>query len=104
MGLQKFRADEAGETQADGATPYFSRWIGGPTLALIRDVSFPFRGVTLPRRTIYIQDHADTWFSIPAACTWRRRTITGFVTCEGGQWEFHAHTRQSWEGEIEDGS
>ncbi len=77
MGLQKFRADYAGETQTDGATPWYTRWMGGPTLALIRNA--PTRWGA---RTVYLTGEPDTFFSIPAATTVKGRTVRGFVTTD----------------------
>ena len=86
MGLQKLRADMADAPAKNGAIAWFTRWIGGPTLALIRNCPTPFGP-----RTVYIQGEPDTFFSVPAACTFRKRTIHGYVTCEDGQWTFHAN-------------
>jgi hypothetical protein len=80
MGLQKYRADEVGETQKNGAVPCYTRWMGGPTLALIRNC--PVDNRSIPPRTVYIRGEPDTFFSIPAACTYKGRTIRGYVTCD----------------------
>ena len=37
MEMQKYRADVMGETSPNGAVPFYSNWIGGPRLALIRN-------------------------------------------------------------------
>lgn len=84
MGLQKFRADEAGYPDRNKAIPWYTKWIGGPTLALIRNCPTPFGP-----RTVYIQGEPDTFFSIPAACSYRRKKVYGYVTCYEGNWEFH---------------
>jgi hypothetical protein len=81
MGLQKFRADEAGEKQANGGTPYYTRWMGGPSLALIRECPIE-NDPTLAPRTVYISDHPDSAFSIPAACRLGGKTVRGYVTCD----------------------
>lgn len=87
MGLQKYRADEAGPKQSNGGVPYYTRWIGGPTLALVRNCPTPFGP-----RTVYISGEPDTWFSIPAALEYRRRRITGYVTTDdSGEYYFRAH-------------
>ena len=77
MGLQKFRADFAGETQTDGATPWYTRWMGGPSLALIRNC--PTRWGA---RTVYLTGEPDTFFSIPAAITVKGFVVRGFVTTD----------------------
>lgn len=91
MGLQKYRADQAGEKQTNGAIPWFTNWMGGPTLALIRNCPTNYGP-----RTVYIRGEADTWFSIPAACRYKGKTITGYITTnDGGEYVFVQHVRQN---------
>lgn len=91
MGLQKFRADKAGARQSDGATPWFTHWMGGPSLALVKDAPTPWG-----RRTVYLTGEADTFFSIPAACTVLGMRVTGYVTTEDrdgrAEYVFRPHT------------
>lgn len=91
MGLQKYRADIAGEKQLDGAIPYYTKWIGGPTLALIKNCRIT--GIDLPPRTVYITGEPETFFSLPAACRHRGKTIRGYVTCQGREYYFVARTQ-----------
>lgn len=101
MSLQKYRADEQGEKQSDGAIPFYTRWMGGPTLALIRHCSTPFGP-----RTVYVTGEADTWSSLPAACTFRRRTIHGCITIDrydGGRYVFHPYHFNSIYPTVEEG-
>jgi hypothetical protein len=86
MGLQKYRVDEIEGADENGAIRCYTRWIGGPTLALVRNCPTPFGP-----RTVYVRDEPDTYFSIPAACQYRGRTITGWLDCEDGAWTFHPH-------------
>jgi hypothetical protein len=90
MGLQKYRADRVGETQSNGAVPWFTDWMGGPTLALIRNCPIQNRPEVSPR-TVYITGIADTYFSIPAACRVRGKVIKGWVGCEDGEYYFRAY-------------
>lgn len=57
MGLQKYRADIKGETQSNGAIPYYTNWIGGPSLALIKNC--PIKNTTIDTgisaRTVYVR-------------------------------------------------
>ena len=93
MGLQKYRADEVGETQSNGATPVYTRWMGGPTLALVRKC--PIHNSTLAPRTVYVRGEANTWFSIPAACKVGKHTLTGYLTTDDdGCYHFRMHTGQ----------
>lgn len=93
MGLQKYRADKPGPVQSDGGIPWYTHWIGGPTLALIRQCKIENRGI--PPRTVYIRGEPDTWFSVPAACTYRGKIVTGYVTsAEDGSYVFRAHDSQ----------
>lgn len=93
MGLQKYRADTAGPEQKNGAVPHYTAWAFGPTLALIRNC--PVVNANLSPRTVYITGEADTWFSIPAVCRYRGKTITGYCcTDDAGEYCFRAHSNQ----------
>jgi hypothetical protein len=94
MGLQKFRADRAGQKQVNGGTPFYTEWIGGPTLALIRDCKIENRDI--PPRTVYVRGEPDTWFSIPAACKYRGKTVAGYIACDGDtdEYVFRAHVKE----------
>lgn len=87
MGLQKFRADKLYIECPNGAKVWATNWVGGPTIALVRDC--PIQGhPEIAPRTVYATDHPDTFFSIPAKCSIRKRTIKGFLTSEDGNWYF----------------
>jgi hypothetical protein len=89
MGLQKFRADESGEAYPNGAVPHYTRWMGGPTLALVRNC--PIVGVdNVSPRTVYVRDHADTYFSVPAACKIKGKTIRGSLCYQDDNLVFKA--------------
>lgn len=93
MGLQKYRADKAGDKQTNGGTPWYCHWMGGPTLALVRNCKI--ENASIGPRTVYIRGEADTFFSIPAACTYKGKTITGYVTTDdAGECVFRAHNDQ----------
>lgn len=91
MGLEKYRADEQGTPDKNGAIPWYTRWMGGPTLALIKNCPTPYGP-----RTVYITGEADTFFSIPAVCTYKGKVIRGWVGMEDEAYQFHenngAHT------------
>ncbi len=82
--LQKFRADEADAPCANGAVAWRACWIGGPSLALIRNCPTPFGP-----RTVYVQGEPDTFFTVPAACRVKGKNVKGYLTCEDGNWVFH---------------
>ena len=88
MGLQKYRADVAGEPSPNGAVPYYTNWVGGPSLALIRNCP---NNAGLSPRTVYVTGEPDTFFSVPAACSYKGKRLVGFLTCEDGNWAFHAY-------------
>ena len=100
MGLQKYRADKAGDKQKNGGTPYYSNCLGGPSLALIRNcpISNLICGTgkaLLSPRTVYIQGEADTFFSIPAACAYKGQTIKGWIgTDVNGEYVFRLNAGQ----------
>ena len=91
MGLQKYRADEVGPKQKNGGIPCYAKWAWGPTLALVRNCKI--ENVDLSPRTVYVTGVADTYFSIPAACVAKKKTITGYITADdSGEYVFRAHT------------
>ena len=90
MGLQKFRADIQGDRQKNGGIPHYTKWMGGPSLALIRNCKIENADIT--PRTVYVRGQPDTWFSTPAACVYKRKTITGYITTDdNGEYVFRAH-------------
>ncbi len=99
MGLQKYRADFAEPFDLpNGSKAWYASWMGGHTLSLVRNCATPFGA-----RTVYMRGEPDTFFSIPAACTFRGRTIKGYVTCDSETgWEFHPErkARAKFLGEV----
>lgn len=95
MGLQKYRADIKGETQTTGAIPFYTKWIGGPSLALIRNCPIKNYPLDIPPRTVYVRGEPDSWFTQPAACVYKRKTITGYITADdNGNYEFRCYNNQ----------
>jgi hypothetical protein len=90
MGLQKYRADEAGTPYPSGAIPWYTSWMGGPSLALIRECPTPFGP-----RTVYVRGEADTFFSLPSACRWKGRDVRGFLSLTDGEVTFTPYSN-SW--------
>lgn len=96
---QKYRADYPGAKQSNGGIPYYTKWMGGPTLSLIRDCPTEHG-----KRTVYIRGEADSFFSIPATYEYKRTsktggfvrtTITGYITTDdNGEYVFRPHTNQ----------
>ena len=84
MGMKKYRDDFAGERDVNGAEPWYTKWMGGPSLALIRNCPTPYGA-----RTVYIVAEPDTYFSQPAVCSVRGRAVKGFITCEDKAYMFH---------------
>lgn len=91
MGLRKYRADITGPVQSNGGVPCYAKWMGGRTLALIRNCKI--ENTELSPRTVYVRGEPDTYFSIPAACNGpKRKTITGYITTDdNGEYVFRAH-------------
>jgi hypothetical protein len=98
MGLQKYRISVEHSPDSNGAIRAYCNWMGGPTLVLIRNCPIaPYHGTTFvpfSPRTVYVQGEPDTAFSLPAACAFKGKKITGWLGCEGGEWKFHPHTNQ----------
>lgn len=80
MGLQKYRADTV-RPQADGSRLWHCNWMGGPTLSKIENCRLDNLAGAM-RRTVYITGEADTWFSIPAACSIMGADVRGYVTVD----------------------
>lgn len=97
MGLQKYRADIKGETQSNGAIPFYTNWIGGPTLALIKNC--PIRNTVIDTgispRTVYVKGEPDSWSSQPAACVYKGKTLRGYITTDDNkELEFRCYKDQ----------
>lgn len=92
MGIQKYRADRKEEPDAQGVTCWYCDWLGGPTLAKLENC--PTDEDILGRRMVWPTGEPDTFFSIPAACQYKGRRITGFLTCEDRVWKFNMYTSQ----------
>lgn len=90
MGLQKYRADVAGPIQHNGGIPYYTRWVGGPTLALIKQCPIVGRKDPISPRTVYITGEPQSWFNLPAACRYKRTVIRGYIVAEKGEYIFQA--------------
>lgn len=78
MAMQKYRADYS-EAQDDGAVCWYSKWMGGPSLARINNCRLE-NLVGDMRATVYITGEADTYFSIPAVCHIMGKRVRGYVT------------------------
>ena len=58
--MQKYRTDFS-RVQVDGAVLWFTRWMGGPSLAKIQNCRLNLAGDM--RRTVYITGEHDTAFT-----------------------------------------
>lgn len=100
MGLQKFRFDREGEPYPNGGVPVYTDWVGGPSLAAVRNCKIV--GVDVPERTAYVQGEPDTFFSIPAKVKIFGKTATGWLGQDPEDKDthslvFHLHTdEQEW--------
>jgi hypothetical protein len=94
MGLQKYRADKAGDITANGAQPFYANWMGGPTLALIRNCPIETKGVSIPPRTVYVRGEPDTAFSLAATGSTSSSPMTvNSEPCPSQEGLPHAHAR-----------
>lgn len=80
-----YRLDREGEAKPDGAIPVYTEWMGGPSLAAIRNC--PVAGFT-GRRTARITSEPDTYFSQPAFITVKGKRLTGYITGTDTGYEF----------------
>lgn len=74
----RYRADEAHQ-QPDGATAWYAKWMGGPTLAKIENCRLENMAGDM-RRTVTVTGEPDTAFSIPAQCSVAGVKVKGYVT------------------------
>lgn len=86
MGLQKYRADKS-EKQADESIQWFANWMGGPSLAKIENCRIHESEL---RRMVYITSEPCTFFSQPAACKVKGKTVRGYITSDDSGMIFHA--------------
>lgn len=89
MGLQKYRADMSDAPDANGAVAHYARWMGGPSLSKV--VGCPVARGVMPPRTVYVTGEPDTFFSQPAACSYRGRVVRGYLTRSDQAWRFHPY-------------
>jgi hypothetical protein len=114
MGLQRYRADEPGPEQKNGAVPWYTRRMDGPTLVLIRNC--PIHGVPLGLefelrnpRTVYVLDKPDSWPFFAAACRYRvfngkEKVLRGYITTdESGDYYFQAYSTNRVQRDYETG-
>lgn len=86
MGLQKYRADVS-QKQSDDSVAWFAKWFGGPSLSKIENCRIHQCEF---RRMVYITGDADTYFSQPAACNVKGKTVRGYITTDESGYIFHA--------------
>ena len=46
-------------------------------------------------RTIRLNQQADTFFSWPGRTTIKKKSVTGWVSCDDGVYHFHANKKES---------
>lgn len=86
MALQKYRADKS-EKQSDDSVAWYAQWFGGPSLAKIENCRIHESEL---RRMVYITGEPDSFFSQPAACKVKGKTVRGYVTSDESGYIFHA--------------
>lgn len=88
MGLQKYRADKSGEPEKNGSVPWYTNWMGGPTLALVKNCPVKLTMYeeevavweeSASPRTVYILGEPDTFFSLPAAIKFKGKRVNGWI-------------------------
>ena len=76
MGLQKYRFDITGEPEPNGSIELRTDWLGGPSLAGVRNCPCPDG----KPRMVYVRGEPDTMFTIPAACSIKGKRQSGYLT------------------------
>jgi hypothetical protein len=83
MASLKFRVDIEEENEY-GQFIGSARWMGGPTVARIRNCRCKDGSI----RTAYVTGEPDTFFSLPARVNVGKRSVKGFLTVADGLWQF----------------
>lgn len=86
MSLQKYRFDRTHDAMPNGSRPVYSEWLGGPSLAGIRNC--PIDVVGAEPRTVYVTGEPDTFFSVPAVCRLFGFAVRGFLYSEDEGYRF----------------
>lgn len=73
--MLKYRADSK-EMNADGSAAYYSE----PWHCLSKVENCRTNMCGDPRVTAFVTGEADTWFSIPAVCSYRGCRVVGYIT------------------------
>lgn len=75
--MLKYRADSK-KRESDGAVCWYAEWMGGPSLSKVENCRTNLEGD--PRVTAFVTGEPDTWFSIPAVCSYRGCRVVGYIT------------------------
>jgi len=89
MSIAKYRSDVKDAPCANGSIMWRTKWMGGRTPAKVENC--PIDGDMTPRM-VYVQGDADSFFSIPAACSYKGKRVNGwleFNSDDDGGWLFH---------------
>lgn len=84
--MQRYRTDYY-QPQEDGAEIGYTIWIGGPSLASIRNCRLESLAGDM-RANVYITSVPDTFFSQPAICSIKGCRVRGYVTLSDGNLVF----------------
>lgn len=84
--MLKYRADTS-KQNSDGSVSYYAQWMGGPSLSKIENCRTNLCGD--PRVTAFVTGEANTWFSIPAVCSYKGCRVTGYITSDDDGLIFH---------------
>jgi len=85
MASLKYRVDVEQENE-HGQFIGSARWMGGPTVARIRNC----RCDDNVNRTAYVTGEPDTFFTLPARVNIGKQSLKGYLTVKDGLWEFHS--------------
>lgn len=75
--MPRLRLDREGTPQPNGSVPVYADWMGGPSLAAIRNC--PIAGTDY-RRSARITAEPDTYFSQPAEVILFGVKVKGYIT------------------------
>jgi hypothetical protein len=80
------RLDREGEPEPNGSVPVYADWMGGPSLAAVRNC--PVNG-TDARRSARVTGEPDTYFSQPATVSLNGRRVRGFLARDESGFTFN---------------
>lgn len=91
-----YRLDREGPREPNGSRPVYADWMGGPSLAAVRDCPAPDGKA----RTARVTGEPDSFFSVPAVMTRGRVRFAGWIGHDESGYVFHSADMESVDAEL----